>query len=201
MVNDGSTLYQSGYTVPTASGANFIGWVYFVGGERKTTKTASEVSSQIITADCDFQALYRRNYTINYKIQNEFTSTTDNRSYPTKLSISFGYQLGTNPQMTEVVNLNGSDIPSRGSYKTGSFTISNFDFVSINEFRAYNPDTYPFDDLGDGWYTVGSDMQNYAYYKLEYSGDYSGATYNPDAADNNVVMVIRLLDQIEHNIT
>ena len=185
-VTPGDTIGASG-TIPTASGQNFVGWVYFLNNVRKDTKTIAQVNSFVVSSDCEFRALYRRNYTINYRLQNEFTSQSDNRSYPTKLVISFGYQLGTNPQMTEEVTI--TNIPSRGSYTNGNFTISNFDFVNIDEFKGYNPNTYPYDD-----------MQNYAYYKLEYSGGYSGTTYNPDAADNNVVMVIRLLDVIEHNI-
>ena len=197
-VTPGNTIGSSG-TIPTASGQNFIGWVYFLNNERKSTKTIAEVNSFTPQSDCVFRALYRRNYTINYRIQNEFTSQTDQRSFPTQLVLTFAYALGNNPQMYEEITIN--NIPSRGGSISGNFTISNFDFVFVDQFKGYNPNTYPFDDLGDGWYTIGADMQNFAYYKMVYSDGYSGTTYNPDAADDNVVIVFRLLDEIEHNIT
>ena len=198
-VVQGNTIGASG-TIPTASGQNFVGWVYFVNGVRQKTKSIQEVNLFEPTSNCEFRALYKKNYTVKYELHNNFTSTTDDRSYPTKLVITFAYQLGTNPQMTQVVELNGSDIPARGRYIERQFTIENFDFVNIDELKGYNPNTL-FDDLGDGWYTIDSGMQEFAYYDLQYSDGFGGTTYNPDASESNVAMVITLRDEPIHALT
>lgn len=186
-IEHGTTIVQSSYSIPSASGANFIGWVY-----NGVTKTVAQVNSMTINSDCDFYALYQKNYTISYRIVNNF-NTSDDRSYPSRLIIKFGYNLGTTHSTTNEIEITP---PSRGSYINGQFTIPNFDSVVIEEFKGYNENTL-FDDLGDGWYTIDSSIKNYAYYKLTYSGPFSGTTYNPDDAENNVVMVITLKDQIE----
>lgn len=195
-VMPGNTIGQSG-TIPTATGANFSGWAYFVNDVRKGTKTNSEVSSMVVTSDCIFRAVYQRNYTITYRIQNELENTTDPRCYPQKLSLSFGYIFNGYSNTTQEFEITA---PSRNSYIDGQFTISNFDSVAVNEMKGYNPETL-FDDAGDGWYYIDSSVKNYTYYKIERIGSYSGETYNPDDAENNVIMLIRLLDQRSVSIT
>ena len=193
----GDTIGASG-TIPTVSGQDFIGWVYFVNNVRKETRTAESVNSMVVTSDCEFHALYRRNYNISYRIKNEFTSQTDQRSFPLRLILKLAYQFGTEQDIIiQTVETEINPIPSRGGFVNGNITISNFDKIRVDELRGYNPDTYPFDDLGSGWYSIDESMYNAAYYKLEYDGNFSGETFNPDDADNNVVIVIRLLDVIE----
>ena len=198
LIEDGKTIAQSGNTIPSASGQNFIGWVYYRNGSRVGTKSASEVSSLTITTDCDFRAIYQKNYTITYKIKNELTKscTADPRSCPEKLTLKFGYTLGSYEYTYDAGEITP---PSRKSAKTLQFNIGNFDRLTVYEIMGYNENVI----IGeaDGWYFIEQGVKNFAYYKLAYEGDFSGTTYNPDDADGNVVLVIRILDAIEQDLT
>lgn len=196
-VADGNTIIQQGESVPSGLGQNFVGWVCYKDGVRDGTKSNSEVESLAITSDYDFLALYNRNYTITYKIRNELSKScdADPRSCPEKLTLKFGYTFGGYEYTYDA----GEIIPpSRNADKILQFTIGNFDRLSVYEIMGYNQNVIL--DEADGWYYIEQGVKNFAYYKLGFEGDYSGTTYNPDDADGNVVIVIRIKDTIEQDM-
>jgi hypothetical protein len=110
--------------------------------------------------------------------------------------LKFGYTLGSYEYTYDAGEITP---PSRNSAKTLQFNIGNFDRLTVYEIMGYNENVI----IGeaDGWYFIEQGVKNFAYYKLAYEGDFSGTTYNPDDADGNVVLVIRILDAIEQDLT